>query len=82
MATPNPENRGVRLLLRYLVLGLVALVFMFPLVFMIVSSLKPDQQLLATPAACGLSCQSATSASTTTATPSPARRSAGSCSTR
>jgi multiple sugar transport system permease protein len=47
MAAINSENRGLRLLLRYLVLALVALVFMFPLVFMIVSSLKPDQQLLA-----------------------------------
>jgi multiple sugar transport system permease protein len=47
MATINSENRGLRLVLRYLVLVLVALVFMFPLVFMIVSSLKPDQQLLA-----------------------------------
>jgi multiple sugar transport system permease protein len=47
MAMITSENRGLRLVLRYLVLVLVALVFMFPLVFMIVSSLKPDQQLLA-----------------------------------
>ena len=33
--------------MRYLVLCLVALVFLFPLVFMVVSSLKPDAQLLA-----------------------------------
>jgi multiple sugar transport system permease protein len=47
MASINPENRGLRLVVRYLVLGVVALIFLFPLVFMIVSSLKPDQQLLA-----------------------------------
>ena len=33
-------------LLRYLLLTVIALVFVFPLVFMIVSSLKPDMQLL------------------------------------
>lgn len=41
------DNRGLRLFTRYLVLSLVALVFLFPLVFMVVSSLKPDNQLLA-----------------------------------
>lgn len=46
MATIDPSNRGLRLASRYLVLCLVALVFLFPVVFMIVSSLKPDQQLL------------------------------------
>ncbi|WP_068115910.1 carbohydrate ABC transporter permease [Tropicimonas marinistellae] len=46
MAAIDPSNRGLRLVTRYLVLGLVALVFIFPVVFMIVSSLKPDQQLL------------------------------------
>jgi multiple sugar transport system permease protein len=34
------------LALRYLVLTLIALVFVFPIVFMLVSSLKPDLQLL------------------------------------
>jgi hypothetical protein len=34
------------LALRYLMLIAVALIFAFPLVFMIVSSLKPDMQLL------------------------------------
>lgn len=47
MAQVALENRGLRLFTRYLVLTLVALVFLFPLVFMLVSSLKPDGQLLA-----------------------------------
>jgi len=46
MAVVRPENRGLRLAVRYLVLVLVAVIFVFPLVFMIVSSLKPDAQLL------------------------------------
>lgn len=46
MAAINPDNRGLRLLVRYVVLVLVALIFIFPLIFMVVSSLKPDQQLL------------------------------------
>lgn len=46
MAVVRPENRGLRLAVRYLVLLLVAAIFVFPLVFMIVSSLKPDAQLL------------------------------------
>ncbi|WP_306119529.1 MULTISPECIES: carbohydrate ABC transporter permease [unclassified Roseitalea] len=46
MAAVNPENRGLRLAVRYLVLILIAVIFLFPLVFMVVSSLKPDQQLL------------------------------------
>ncbi len=46
MAVVSRDNRGLRLAVRYLVLVLVAVVFMFPLVFMIVSSLKPTQQLL------------------------------------
>jgi multiple sugar transport system permease protein len=47
MALVAPQNRGLRLFVRYLVLALVAVVFMFPLVFMVVSSFKPDAQLLA-----------------------------------
>jgi multiple sugar transport system permease protein len=47
MAAVTPENRGLRLAVRYLVLCLVAAVFVFPLIFMMVSSLKPDEQLLA-----------------------------------
>ena len=47
MATVSAENRGLRLFVRYLVLVLIALVFVFPLVFMVVSSFKPPQQLLA-----------------------------------
>lgn len=46
MAQVSADNRGLRLAVRYLVLTLIALVFIFPLVFMLVSSLKPDQQLL------------------------------------
>jgi multiple sugar transport system permease protein len=47
MAAIDPSNRGLRLGVRYLVLTLVAIVFIFPLVFMVVSSLKPSAQLLA-----------------------------------
>ncbi len=45
MATIN-DNHGLRLVLRYAVLVLIAVIFIFPLVFMVVSSFKPDQQLL------------------------------------
>ncbi|MCF6110909.1 carbohydrate ABC transporter permease [Mesorhizobium muleiense] len=43
----DPDNYGIRLFVRYLVLCLIALIFVFPLVFMINSSFKPDSQLLA-----------------------------------
>ncbi len=46
MALVTPENRGLRLATRYAVLILVAVIFMFPLLFMAMSSLKPDHQLL------------------------------------
>ncbi|MEO0543272.1 MAG: carbohydrate ABC transporter permease [Pseudomonadota bacterium] len=46
MALVAPENRGLRLAARYAVLVLVAIIFIFPLLFMAMSSLKPDQQLL------------------------------------
>lgn len=46
MAVISADNRGLRLATRYAVLGLIALIFVFPLVFMVMSSLKPDQQLL------------------------------------
>lgn len=46
MAAINPDNRGLRLATRYLVLTLIAAIFIFPLIFMVVSSLKPDHQLL------------------------------------
>lgn len=42
----SPDNRGLRLFTRYLVLTLIAIIFVFPLIFMAMSSLKPDQQLL------------------------------------
>ena len=45
MAITSPDNRGLRLVTRYLVLTLIALMFCFPLVFMIMPSFKPDQQL-------------------------------------
>ncbi|OHC57548.1 MAG: sugar ABC transporter permease [Rhodobacterales bacterium RIFCSPHIGHO2_02_FULL_62_130] len=43
----SAENHGLRLATRYAVLTLIAVIFVFPLVFMLMSSLKPDQQLLA-----------------------------------
>ena len=46
MAALKPSNRPVGLVLRYGLLLAVALVFVFPLVFMLVSSLKPTFQLL------------------------------------
>jgi len=47
MSAISADNHGLRLFVRYLVLVLIAVIFIFPLVFMVVSSLKPDQQLLA-----------------------------------
>jgi multiple sugar transport system permease protein len=46
MAQIAEDNRGLRLAVRYVVLTIIALIFIFPLVFMLMSSLKPDQQLL------------------------------------
>ncbi len=46
MALVTPDNHGLRLWTRYAVLVLVAVIFIFPLLFMAMSSLKPDQQLL------------------------------------
>ena len=46
MAAVTSDNRGARLIARYAVLTLVAIIFIFPLLFMVMSSLKPDQQLL------------------------------------
>ncbi|WP_180898647.1 carbohydrate ABC transporter permease [Martelella soudanensis] len=46
MAAISNDNHGLRLAVRYLVLVLVALVFLLPLLFMVMSSLKPDHQLL------------------------------------
>ena len=46
MATFAGDNYRLRLALRYAVLILIAIIFIFPLIFMIVSSLKPDVQLL------------------------------------
>jgi multiple sugar transport system permease protein len=46
--TKNVKGRGYKLIVftRYLLMSLVALFFLFPIVFMLVSSLKPDVQLL------------------------------------
>lgn len=46
MAAISSDNHGLRLGVRYAVLVLIAIIFIFPLVFMLMSSLKPDQQLL------------------------------------
>lgn len=46
MAAITADNHGLRLVTRYVVPVLVAIIFIFPLVFMLMSSLKPDQQLL------------------------------------
>ncbi|MBU1307440.1 MAG: carbohydrate ABC transporter permease, partial [Alphaproteobacteria bacterium] len=46
MATTGSDNHRLRLVVRYAVLVLIAAMFIFPLVFMLMSSLKPDQQLL------------------------------------
>ncbi|TNB47694.1 carbohydrate ABC transporter permease [Martelella lutilitoris] len=46
MAALSGDNHGLRLFTRYLVLVLVAMVFVLPLLFMVMSSLKPDAQLL------------------------------------
>lgn len=44
--TRGPAIRPMSLLLRYSLLTAIALIFIFPIVFMLVSSLKPDLQLL------------------------------------
>lgn len=46
MAQAGMKRSAVGLVLRYSVLTLIALIFIFPLVFMVMSSLKPDAQLL------------------------------------
>ena len=46
MAVIDPANHGLRLATRYTVLVLVAAVFILPLLFMAMSSLKPTEQLL------------------------------------
>lgn len=46
MAAVNPDNQGLRLAVRYLVLILIALIFIGPIIFMVMSSFKPDLQLL------------------------------------
>jgi multiple sugar transport system permease protein len=46
MSAMSADNHGLRLIVRYAVLTIIAIIFCFPLVFMLMSSLKPDQQLL------------------------------------
>lgn len=46
MATVTSDNHGLRLAVRYAVLVLMAVIFIFPLLFMVMSSLKPEAQLL------------------------------------
>ncbi|EKE69387.1 carbohydrate ABC transporter permease [Celeribacter baekdonensis] len=46
MATISADNHGLRLVVRYVVLTLIAVIFIFPLLFMVMSSLKPSDQLL------------------------------------
>jgi len=46
MADIRPDNHGIRLAVRYLVLVLIALIFILPLVIMVMSSFKPTLQLL------------------------------------
>ena len=46
MAAISPDNSGLRLAVRYAVLTLIAIIFIFPLLFMVMSSFKPDLQLL------------------------------------
>jgi len=46
MPAVKTDNRGLRLVSRYAALSLVAVVFIFPLLFMVMSSLKPSAQLL------------------------------------
>ena len=46
MTAGNPDNHGLRLIVRYAVLSMIAVIFLFPLIFMLMSSLKPVQQLL------------------------------------
>lgn len=46
MSALSADNHGLRLFARYAVLTIIAIIFVFPLVFMLMSSLKPDQQLL------------------------------------
>ena len=46
MATVTADNQGLRLATRYADLILVAIIFIFPLLFMVMSSLKPSEQLL------------------------------------
>ncbi len=82
MAQISADGRGLRLAVRYTVLTLIAVMFIFPLVFMLGSSLKLDAQLLAAPQACAPSCRWATSFWATAPPPSIALPSVCSSGTR
>ena len=60
MAT-HTDTHGLRLVVRYAVLILIAAIFSFPLIFMVMSSLKPSEQLLNDAHSIRPSCQWATS---------------------
>jgi multiple sugar transport system permease protein len=45
-STLSTPNKALLLVIRYIVLCTLAIIFLFPIVFMIVSSLKPDLQIL------------------------------------
>jgi multiple sugar transport system permease protein len=42
----SKQERLLRMTGQYLLLSWIALIFVFPIIFMVVSSLKPDLQLL------------------------------------
>lgn len=46
MAAVSYRGDKLRIAVQYLLLTMIAVIFIFPLVFMLMSSLKPDQQLL------------------------------------
>ena len=46
MAAVTSPNQRLKTSLKYLLLILVAVIFIFPILFMVVSSFKPDLQLL------------------------------------
>jgi len=46
---PVMQLHGVRLVIRYLLLGFAALLFLMPLYWMIASSVKPEYQIFANP---------------------------------
>lgn len=72
------QQRRRRNVWSYLAMALFAVIFLFPMVFMFISSLKPDAQILSDVRSLNAFLPVATSASTTTATCSTASPSRGS----